>query len=210
MKLYDCLVRLADSTTNEVPLFGITVPEIYILRDIHGIDAVVRIKPAGETDLDEGAERDRLALRYSGTRVAKLFGLFHQALPDRLDPATEARIEELVVEKERQTEIQAVQDRAAFEHAVKMEVGRRMKEQENALAEAATNNDSDEVTAPASDGEYDEDDDDDAGFGASPLPAPPPPPPVTDLGQLQEKEEEKPRKKHGWSFSETSPAAPVA
>ena len=209
MKLYDCHVRLADSTTNEVPLFDVTVPEIYILRDIHGIDAVVRIKPAGEQSRNEGFERDRLAVRYTGARVAKLFGQFHQALPDQLDPATEARIEEVVVEKERQTEIQAVQDRAAFEHAVKMEVGRRLKEQENALAEAATNSDSDEVTAPASDGEYDdEDDDDDTGFGVSPLPAPPPPP-VTDLGQLQATEE-KPRKKHGWSLSEDAPAAPAS
>lgn len=54
MQLYSCKVRLAGSLYNEVFKPEVTVPEIYILKFVHGDDAVVDITPLRREAFDPG------------------------------------------------------------------------------------------------------------------------------------------------------------
>jgi hypothetical protein len=104
MKLYLCSVRLGDSANHIVPNKQVTIPEIAVLKKVHG-DAAVRDirpqvdkatkKPLIKLDKDSGAvwtdaqERERLILRYQvgdgkeGINIDKLFGALG-ALPRTL------------------------------------------------------------------------------------------------------------------------------
>ena len=81
MQIYSCKVLLGGSRYNEVHKPEVTVPEIYVLRRVHGEDAVLEIKPRGREAFDPGpldeegkptkpvlrteaAERDRLNALY--------------------------------------------------------------------------------------------------------------------------------------------------
>lgn len=50
MQTYNAIVRLNAELTNEVPKQNLTAPEVLILRDIHGDDAVVNIVAAEDWD----------------------------------------------------------------------------------------------------------------------------------------------------------------
>jgi hypothetical protein len=74
MRLFDCQVRLAGDLNHVVPRYAVTEQEILMLRNLHGNDAVVRIKQVGDAkDRTEAEELQRLALLYSQDRVEKLF-----------------------------------------------------------------------------------------------------------------------------------------
>ncbi len=64
MNTYHCHVRLGGNILHTVPRFLVTEMELKLLRHIHGSDAVVDIKPAGETEVSERQELVRLARRY--------------------------------------------------------------------------------------------------------------------------------------------------
>ncbi|MFA5712252.1 hypothetical protein [Mycolicibacterium sp.] len=83
----------------------VTVPEILVLRRLHGDDAVLGIQPAPEgqanVDRTDAQERERLKRRYdnptpdSEPLVDRLFGPAHHPLPKTLsdigvDPAAQA------------------------------------------------------------------------------------------------------------------------
>lgn len=105
MRQYLCSVKLGDSTQHVVTNKRVTVPEIAILRRLHGESAVTDIRPYTENGKPVGAlrtdgeERERLAQRYNGRAdtgnlVEILFGPMG-ALPKTLrdvgiDPATAA------------------------------------------------------------------------------------------------------------------------
>jgi hypothetical protein len=95
MQLYNCKVRLgsngAPSLYNEVHKIGVTVPEIIVLRHVHGgashddiisVDnaAVTDIAPSGDIPRSDEQERTRLAALYApalrklGTSISLLFG----------------------------------------------------------------------------------------------------------------------------------------
>lgn len=100
MKQYTCSVKLGDSNNNIVPDKVVTVPEIAVLRAIHGAAAVFAIRPAAETVKAKGKtetrpmvkttedgdawtddmERERLTRRYqkgegnSSVNIDQLFG----------------------------------------------------------------------------------------------------------------------------------------
>lgn len=86
MQVFNADVRLAGVLTNVVQKRGLTAPEIYVLRRIHGNDAVVNIKHVGDTEVDDDEERDRLHYEYGGglaslgddakTSIVKMFGEF--------------------------------------------------------------------------------------------------------------------------------------
>lgn len=97
MKLYSCKLRLAGATTNEVGKPDVTAAEIEVLRELHGADAVVDIKEAGENALSSAEERARLRRIYANpeslnSQVAakranllrNLFGHDRLPLPDEL------------------------------------------------------------------------------------------------------------------------------
>lgn len=103
MKLYSCKLRLAGATTNEIEKPEVTAAEIEVLRELHGIDAVVDIKEAGENKLSSAEERARLRRFYANpeslnTQMAakranmlrNLFGHDRLPLPDELlEPITD-------------------------------------------------------------------------------------------------------------------------
>lgn len=104
MKLYKCKLRLAGATTNEVEKLDVTAAEIEVLRELHGIDAVVDIRETGENKMTSAEERSRLKRVYANpdslnTQMAakranllrNLFGHDRLPLPDDvLEPATDS------------------------------------------------------------------------------------------------------------------------
>lgn len=66
MRQFACKVRLSGSLYNEVPKSDVTVPEIILLRTIHGGEAVADIKEIEGVKRTDAEERDRLANIYGG------------------------------------------------------------------------------------------------------------------------------------------------
>ena len=84
MQVFHGTVRLQGNLMNEVHKRGMTVPEIYALRRIHGNDAVAKLEHAGDALIDDMDERQRLADEYDPglgalgddqkTSIQKMFG----------------------------------------------------------------------------------------------------------------------------------------
>jgi hypothetical protein len=72
MQLFSAKIRLGGSLLNEVSKIHLTVPEVLILRLIHGEESVIDLAECGKKrDLDEEDERRRLKDTY-GAALAKL------------------------------------------------------------------------------------------------------------------------------------------
>lgn len=102
MLQYKVTVRLADSNDHIVTGKIVTIPEIAVLRRVHGSDNAVTVTgPAEAVARSDNEERDRLRLLYdnptpdSEALVDRLFGGPLTALPKRLieigiDPKAQA------------------------------------------------------------------------------------------------------------------------
>lgn len=66
MQLCDAEVRLAGNILHVVPKQGVTVAEICVLREIHGHDAVVNIRPTKMDKRSHAEEFERLVRTYAG------------------------------------------------------------------------------------------------------------------------------------------------
>lgn len=95
MHVFNATIRLQGAIGNEVPKYGLTVPEVHILRQLHGTDGVVNLKHVGTAlDLDSDEERERLSFLYDEglanlgddikTSVDKMFGGSFTDLPTKL------------------------------------------------------------------------------------------------------------------------------
>ncbi len=94
MHVFDATVRLQGAIGNEVSKYGLTVPEIVILRHIHGSDGVVKLEHVGVAEVDDAEERERLVFLYNDglanlgdelkTSVEKIFGGDYNDLPQML------------------------------------------------------------------------------------------------------------------------------
>jgi hypothetical protein len=88
-------IRLSGSLENTV-IKEVSVPEIPILKSIHGHDALVNIKKTRADAVDGKEERDRLEKYYTPVIVEKLFPGVMNKLPQTLveigeeEPAVEA------------------------------------------------------------------------------------------------------------------------
>lgn len=90
MRQFACKVRLNGSLYNEVPKTEVTIPEILILRVIHGGEAVTDLHEMAQVKRTDAEERDRLANIYGAAiknRAEIVGGLgaligFAGALPD--------------------------------------------------------------------------------------------------------------------------------
>lgn len=87
-------VRLSGSLENTV-IKEVSVPEIPVLKTLHGHDAVVNIKKTRDEAIDTKAERERLERAYTPGVVEKLFPGVLGKLPQTL---VEIGEEEPVVE----------------------------------------------------------------------------------------------------------------
>lgn len=76
-------IRLAGSLENTV-IKEVSVPEIPVLKSIHGHDAVVNIKKTRTSQVDSKTERDRLDRIYGQPLVEKLFPGVVSKLPTSL------------------------------------------------------------------------------------------------------------------------------
>ena len=99
-KLYSCKLRLGGSVLNEIRKFDVTVPEIEVLKVLHGSDSVVDIKETGEVARSDREERARIENIFAspansmGESLAKkkrmltdLFGHERMALPKEIEEA---------------------------------------------------------------------------------------------------------------------------
>lgn len=91
MQIVDCFVRLKGDMRMETPRYGVTVPEIVVLRAIHGADAVVKIRPRGMDKRSHADELARLREFYRGfmdgdsnSIVDLTFSGFNPRLPVKL------------------------------------------------------------------------------------------------------------------------------
>lgn len=98
---FDVKLLLAGSRNNEIRLYGVTAPEVIVLKVLHGGDSVVEMKPAGPAvDTDENgkevvrgdrAERQRLLDKYEARLahrqgfIARVFGPNTIPLPRSVD-----------------------------------------------------------------------------------------------------------------------------
>lgn len=98
MNLYTCKVRLGGSVLNEVRKSDVTAPEIIVLREIHGSDAVADIVMTGNVKRSSAEERKRITDLYAGAgennsethkkktdMLRTLFGHESMGLPEKLD-----------------------------------------------------------------------------------------------------------------------------
>jgi hypothetical protein len=95
MNLYDVIVRVGGSLSNEVERLAITAPEVAMLRALHGEDSVRQIKHVGVSDEPDATIRDRMADFFGTGRVEtsrsgpelvkEHFGPKTMRLPDRVD-----------------------------------------------------------------------------------------------------------------------------
>jgi hypothetical protein len=92
MQIFNATIRLQGSLIHEVARRGLTVPELYVLRRIHGMDGVVKLQHVGYADIDPLDERERLDYEYAAglanlhedqkTTVEKMFGADFSPLPE--------------------------------------------------------------------------------------------------------------------------------
>lgn len=96
MNFFKAKIRLKGSVQNEVIAAALSVPEILILRKLHGKDAVVNMEPIENQKVKNADERARLHRKYGRglasmeppLSVDRLFGTY-APLPkslDELDP----------------------------------------------------------------------------------------------------------------------------
>lgn len=84
MEIYDCLVHIGGDVGNSVKRDNVTVPEIEVLRRLHGHDHVVDIEKKGSLELSNELERENLALRYGPEIVTSIFGPYGD-LPQEIE-----------------------------------------------------------------------------------------------------------------------------
>lgn len=86
MQLVQCDVFLAGDRNHMVRRTGVTVPELAVLRQIHGGDGVGNIKPTGMDKRAHGQELERLKGIYDRREqiVARLFPGASPKLPAKL------------------------------------------------------------------------------------------------------------------------------
>lgn len=101
MQFYSAKVRLKGDVRHEVLKSHLSTPEIYILRILHGDDAVIDVKPSGGPveNFDHVMERERLHKTYGEglssleekTSVSDLFGRGFSPLPEAIPEARKPR-----------------------------------------------------------------------------------------------------------------------
>lgn len=73
----------------------ITIPEVVMLRSIHGETSVFNLAVVGNVESDDKAERDRLGIIYGDQKVEQVFGRYG-ALPQSFE---DARIDDGYLDK---------------------------------------------------------------------------------------------------------------
>lgn len=104
MQTVTCDVRLNGDVGSVVRKEGITVPEVLVLRAIHGNDAVVNITATEGRNVSQKAEFDRLAQKYR-VRTSDDKALVPSLFPGAI-PQLPTRLAEIGIEIENLSEIE--------------------------------------------------------------------------------------------------------
>lgn len=94
-QLLGCHVALAGDLRHVVPLgidAPVTLPEMMILKHVHGPDAVTDVYEIGEDERDQNDERKRLIEKYGDKPLIEIFGGLSARLPLREDFPTLADV----------------------------------------------------------------------------------------------------------------------
>lgn len=94
-QLLGCHVALAGDARHVVPKCEddpVTLPEMMVLKHIHGPDAVTDIYEIGEVERDQADERKRLIEKYGDKPLIEIFGGLSARLPMREDFPTAADV----------------------------------------------------------------------------------------------------------------------
>jgi hypothetical protein len=77
----DCTVRIGGSLNHEVNKFGLTIPEIVVLQQIHGRDGVVNVKPRKDVRIGSDVIFAALCGTYGEQQVRTAFPGAHPQFP---------------------------------------------------------------------------------------------------------------------------------
>jgi len=108
MQRYNLLLKVGGSPYNETRLFDLTAPEVIVLQNIHGHDAVKELRVSIKKPIKADVLRAVLEKKYAPAlgklrpkkTVESLFGPVHMALPEYL-PGFEPKMAEdaVIVQK---------------------------------------------------------------------------------------------------------------
>lgn len=104
MKLYSCWCRHKGGQTMQLPLPKVTAAEVFVLRAIHGDDAVVKIKYIGDRNVDDAVEFARLMKKYE---MAQLNG---QSIVEQCFPGINPILPQEVTKPVRTAKTRMVED----------------------------------------------------------------------------------------------------
>jgi len=74
--IYKSLIALNGKLTHVISKAGISVPELALLRNLHGDGSVTEITLTGKEKYDSDSERERLGKTYTDEKVQNLFGIY--------------------------------------------------------------------------------------------------------------------------------------
>lgn len=72
--IYSSLIALNGSPSHVISKAGLSVPELALLRQLHGAGSVTEITLTGKEKYDSDSERERLNKIYREEQVVNLFG----------------------------------------------------------------------------------------------------------------------------------------
>ncbi|MDR9437543.1 MAG: hypothetical protein RI563_11725 [Thiohalophilus sp.] len=85
MRHYDINIRPGGHQGTDVPMKGVSAAEVFLLRKIHGEDAVIKVQPRKTTKIPHADLRDDLIAKYGESKVIPVFGsAFDVRLPEKL------------------------------------------------------------------------------------------------------------------------------
>lgn len=113
MKLFNCTLRLGGLLTHSIPKERITEKEVFLLKAIHGGDAIVNLKQIGEITTSDSAEYRRLARFYGQSVVEKSFEIKLDGFQDWLAEQLESGGEDSAEIEEEQPELTVEQQSPA-------------------------------------------------------------------------------------------------
>lgn len=88
MRYYDINLRPGGHQQTDVPLKKVSAAEVFLLRNIHGQDAVIKVQPRDSDKIEHHVLRDQLVEKYGPEKVIPVFGsAFDVRLPEKLDTA---------------------------------------------------------------------------------------------------------------------------
>tara|TARA_B100000963_G_C22360664_1_gene551434 strand:- start:81 stop:449 length:369 start_codon:yes stop_codon:yes gene_type:complete len=89
-----CDIAINGDSRSVITKKPVSIPEVVVLRHIHGDDSVTNISVIGQWDHDDEGERDRLGKMFGDARIIEIFNQYGE-LPKSFQ---DARIEDVLLD----------------------------------------------------------------------------------------------------------------